>query len=436
MLGQKKNMNELESKEILQVPEEENLQEETKPKKSSGILSFLAQTTLVAVVFFAIGFNFGQKKIDLDKKRFIPQITFTNQTGPKQETVDFSLFWQVYEALPQRFLDKSAIDGQKLLNGAISGMVRSLGDPYTAFLDPKQNKSVNDELSGSYEGVGIQIGFNKEKRLAVIAPLKGTPAEREGIRAKDLILKIGDKETFDLTLPEAVELIRGQAGTKIKLVILRDGDEKSKEFEIERAKIDVKSVELEFKESKRGGQVAIVKVSRFGEKTDSEWDSAIDELISKNVRGVIVDLRNNPGGLLNSSVHLASEFTGGTIVKQETSDGTISSIGADRRGKLLKMPLVVIINGGSASASEILAGAIKDNKRGKVVGEKSFGKGTVQDVVPFAGGSSLHVTIAKWLTPKGSSIHGEGITPDIIVEVKPEEEEGSDIQLEKALEII
>lgn len=427
-------MSEQEIEEIQQT-ESENTPEE-KPKKSSGILSFLAQTAFVAVIFFAIGFNFGQKKIEVDKKSFVPQITFTNQSGPKQENVDFSLFWQVYEALPQKFLDKSAFDGQKLLYGAISGMVRSLGDPYTAFLDPKQNKSVNDELSGEYEGVGIQIGFNIEKRLVVIAPLKGTPAEREGVKAKDLILKIGDKETFDLTLPEAVELIRGQAGTKVKLVLLHEGEEKSNEFEIERVKINVKSVEVEYKQSKRGKEIAILKVSRFGDKTDGEWDSAVDEVIAKNVSGVILDVRNNPGGLLTSSVHLASEFVRGTVVKQESSDGSVGLLGVDHAGKLLKIPVVVIINAGSASASEILAGAIKDNNRGKVVGEKSFGKGTVQDVVPFAGGSSLHVTIAKWLTPKGDSIHGAGITPDIIVEVKADEAKDQDIQLDRALEII
>ncbi len=423
--------------EIIDSPQSQSeLPPDEKPKKPSGILNFLVQTTVVAIVFFAIGFNFGQKKIEVAKKSFIPQITFTNQSGPKQETVDFSLFWQVYEALPQKFLDKSAFDGQKLLYGAISGMVRSLGDPYTAFLDPNQNKSVNDELSGEYEGVGIQIGFNIEKRLVVIAPLKGTPAEREGVRAKDLILKIGEKETFDLTLPEAVELIRGQAGTKVKLVFLREGEEKSYEKEIERAKINVKSVEVEYKQSKKGREVAILKVSRFGEKTDSEWDSAVDEVLAKNVSGVILDVRNNPGGLLSSSVHLASEFVSGTVVKQESSDGFVGSLAVDHKGKLLKMPTVVIINGGSASASEILAGAIKDNNRGKIIGEKSFGKGTVQDVVPFTGGASLHVTIAKWLTPKGNSIHGAGITPDIIVEVKTDEEKDKDIQLERALEII
>lgn len=406
------------------------------PKKSSGILSFLIQTALIAVIFFAIGFNFGQKKIEIQKKTFIPSITFTNQTYTKDQSVDFSLFWQVYEEVPKKFLDKGAIDGQKLLHGAISGMVRSLGDPYTAFLDPKQNKSINDELSGSYEGVGIQIGFNKEKRLVVIAPLKGTPAAREGIKAKDLILKINEKETFDLTLPEAVELIRGPKGSKIKLVLLHDGEEKSYEKEIERAQIDVKSVEVEYKQSKRRGEVAVIRVSRFGEKTDAEWDAAVDEVLTKKVGGVVVDVRNNPGGLLNSSVHLASEFIKGTVVKQESAGGQVSSLDVDHVGKLLTIPVTVLINGGSASASEILAGSIKDNNRGKVIGEKSFGKGTVQDVVPFSGGSSLHVTIAKWLTPKGKSIHEEGITPDIVVEVKADEENEADIQLDKALEVI
>lgn len=430
-------MNDLETSNIPEPNETEieRVSEAPKIKKTSGVFGFLAQTALVGIIFFAIGFSFGQKKVAFERKNLIPQITFTNQSGPRQETVDFSLFWQVYESLPEKYLEKDAIEGQKLLYGAISGMVRSLGDPYTAFLDPRQNKSVNDELSGEYEGVGIQIGFNAEKRLVVIAPLKGTPAEREGIKAKDLILKIGGTDTFDLTLPEAVDLIRGQAGTKVKLVLLHEGEENSYEKEIEREKINVKSVEVEYKE-KDGGQIAVIKVSRFGEKTDSEWDSAVDEVISKDVAGVIVDVRNNPGGLLTSSVHLASEFIGGTVVKQEGADGSVGSLEVDHDGKLLRMPLVVLINGGSASASEIFAGAIKDNRRGEVVGEKSFGKGTVQDVVPFEGGSSLHVTIARWLTPKGTSIHEAGITPDILVEVKTDEENEGDIQLERALELI
>ena len=401
------------------------------------IFNFLVQFFIVALVFFVVGFVVGQKRIEFVKKGFIPQISITNQLPPKDQNIDFSLFWQVFETLPQKYLDKSAIDGQKLLYGAISGMVRSLGDPYTAFLDPKQNEAIRQDLAGSYEGVGIQIGFNKDKRLVVIAPLDGTPAAREGIRAKDLILKIDDKETFELTLPEAVDLIRGPAGTKVKLVFSRESEDKPLEKEIERAKIDVKSVSLEFKNVKNN-EVAVIRVSRFGDKTDSEWDAKVNEVLASGAHGVIVDMRNNPGGLLSSAVHLAADFIKGTLVLQEFADGHTESLPADHEGKLQKIPLVVLVNGGSASASEIFAGAIQDANRGEIVGEKTFGKGTVQDVVDFPGGSGLHITIAKWLTPKGRSIQVTGITPDVIIESPVGETlvEESDPQLQKALELI
>lgn len=401
--------------------------------KSSGVTSFIIQFLIVAVVFFGIGFVVGQKKIEVDRKSAVPNITFTNQNSTNDQLVDFSLFWKVMQTLPQKYIDRSSIDGQKLLYGAISGMVKSVGDPYTAFLDPKQNEAVSSELAGSYQGVGIQIGFNKDKRLVVIAPLRGTPAEKAGVRPKDLILKIDNHDTFDMTLPEAVDLIRGKKGTKVKLVLIHDGAEKSFEQEIERAEIDVKSVEVEYKKAKSGAEVAVIRVSRFGEKTDEEWDNAVSEILSRKSAGVIVDVRNNPGGLLTSAIHLGSEFVKGVIVKQESGDGTITALSADHTGKLLSLPMTILINGGSASASEILAGAIRDNRRGKVIGEKSFGKGTVQDVVPFVGGSSLHVTIAKWLTPKGDSIHGVGIAPDIAAADR-EDLSAPDTQLEKALE--
>lgn len=416
------------------MPEPE-VSEITPPQapKSSGTLNFVIQFFLIGIVFFALGFAVGQKKIAIEKRGFVPHITFTNQIPAKNQTVDFSLFWDVYEVLPQKFLDKEVFDGQKILYGAIAGMVKSLGDPYTAFLDPKQNKAVSEELAGSYQGVGIQIGFNKEKRLVVIAPLDGTPAEEAGIKAKDLILKIDTRDTFDLTLPEAVDLIRGEAGTKVKLVLLREGEDKPYEKEIERAQINVRSVVVEYRDAKRG-KVAVMRVSRFGEKTDSEWDNAVLEVSAQNVSGIILDVRNNPGGLLTSGIHVGSEFIKGTVVGQQTADGKITQFGADHAGKLLSKPLVVLVNGGSASAAEIVAGAIKDHSRAKIIGEKTFGKGSVQDVVPFAGGSSLHVTFAKWLTPRGNSIHNVGITPDIIIEAKDEGD--LDTQLEKALEAL
>lgn len=401
------------------------------------LFNFLVQFLIVAVAFFAIGFAFGQKEIEIGSKGFVPKINVSGKLPPQEQNIDFSLFWDVFEVLPEKYIDKAAVDSQKLLYGAISGMVRSLGDPYTVFLDPKQNEAIRDELSGKYEGVGIQIGFNKDKRLVVIAPLRGTPAERIGLKPQDMILKIDEKDTFDLSLPEAVDLIRGPAGSQVKLVILRNSDSESFEVEIERAKIQVKSVEVEFRDGD-GQEIAVIKVSRFGETTDSEWDGIVSQVLDRKVSGVVVDMRNNPGGLLSSSVHLASEFVRGNIVKQEFADGSVDVLKSDHSGKLLRVPMVVLVNGGSASASEIFAGAIQDKGRGKVIGEKTFGKGTVQDVVNLGGGSGLHVTIAKWLTPDGNSISSSGIEPDVVVEVPKDfiVSEDNDPQLEKALQLV
>ena len=419
------------------LPENKPPDSKTIPGSKNPIFNFLVQFLVIAVIFFAVGFAVGQKRIEFTKKGFIPQISVSNQLPSRNQNIDFSLFWQVFETLPQKYIDKSAFEGQKLLYGAISGMVRSLGDPYTAFLDPKQNEAIKADLSGVYEGVGIQIGFNKDKWLVVIAPLSGTPAQKANVRAKDLILRIDERDTFDLTLPEAVDLIRGPAGTSVKLELLHEGQEKPQELEIERAKISVKSVEVEFKNEQKG-EIAVIKVTRFGDQTDSEWDMAVSDILARKVMGVVVDMRNNPGGLLSSAVHLASDFIRGTVVRQEFADGNVEPLAADHEGKLLKIPLTVLVNAGSASASEIFAGAIQDANRAKIVGEKTFGKGTVQDVVDFAGGSGLHITIAKWLTPRGKSISAVGITPDFIIEFpQQDQEEQKEVpQLDKALEII
>lgn len=406
------------------------------PASKSSLVGFFIQFLVIAVLFFAIGFAVGQKRIDFSKKGFIPNVTVSNQLPPKDQNIDFSLFWEVLKVLPEKYVDKTAIDGQKILYGAIAGMVRSLGDPYTAFLDPKQNEAIKSELAGSYDGIGIQIGFDEQKRLAVIAPLSGTPAEREGILAKDLIVKIDNRDTFDLTLPEAVELIRGQAGTKVKLTLVREGEDKPIEKVVERSTIDIKSADVKYL-AKGQKQIAHVKVSSFGDKTTKEWDSAMDEIAAKKVDGIIVDLRNNPGGLLSASVYMIGDFVRGTVVKQQFADGTVSPLATDGKARFTKTPLVILVNGGSASAAEIFAGAIQDGRRGRLVGEKTFGKGTVQDVIDLPGGSGLHVTIAKWLTPDGNSIHGSGITPDIVVDLSADDRKNNkDPQLEKALEIL
>ncbi|OGE08852.1 hypothetical protein A3A60_00670 [Candidatus Curtissbacteria bacterium RIFCSPLOWO2_01_FULL_42_26] len=407
----------------------------TTPDKGS-LVNFLIQFLVIAVLFFAIGFAVGQKRITYQRQGYIPHITVTGELPPKDQNVDFSLFWKVLEILPQKYVDKGAIDSQKILYGAISGMVKSLGDPYTAFLDPKQNEEIKSEIAGSYEGIGIQIGFDVQKRLAVIAPLSGTPAEREGVLAKDLIIKIDDKDTTDLTLPQAVDLIRGPAGSKVKLILRREAEDEQLEKVIARAKIDVKSVEVKYVDSK-GKKVGVIKVSNFGEKTNAEWDRAVEEVLANKVDGVIVDMRNNPGGLLSSSVYITGDFVKGVVVKQQYANGSVQSLTTDGRGRLLKIPMAVLVNGGSASAAEIFSGAIQDARRGQLVGEKTFGKGTVQDVVELSGGGGLHVTIAKWLTPKSHSINGIGISPDVIVELSAQDrKENKDPQLDRVLEAV
>lgn len=415
--------------------EEQNIPKQNIGTGSGSLVSFVIQFLVVAVLFFAIGFVLGQRGIEVKSRGIVPNINITGQTSSQQD-VDFSLFWEVFNTLPKTYFDKSAIDGQKMMYGAISGMVRSLGDPYSAFLDPEQNKNVKGDLSGEYEGVGIQLGFDREKRLVVLAPLKGTPAENAGIRAKDVILKIDERETYDITLPEAVKLIRGAQGTRVKLQLFREGDDEPFEKTLERAKIEVKTVEVAYRQTPKG-EVAIIEVARYGDKTDGEWDAAVSEVVGKGVFGIIVDVRNNPGGLLASCVHMAEEFVSGTIVRQEFSDGSEEKLAASRTGKLSKVPLVVLVNEGSASAAEIFAGAIQDKKRGKIVGATTFGKGSVQDAIEFAGGAGMHITIARWLTPDGNSIHDVGIKPDVEVELTQDDTNNErDPQLDKALNLL
>ena len=405
------------------------------------------------VLFFVvlaggIGYRLGERKISLELSSTSPLVKI-NRVVPanKQGKVDFDLFWKVWDKLEAKYLDKESLDYQKMVYGAISGLVSSLGDPYTFFLPPSENKESKDDLRGDFEGVGIQIGYNKEKRIVVVAPLAGTPAEKAGVKSGDIILRIVDeknkvdKETSEMTLSEAVQLIRGPKGTKVKLSLLREGKEEPFEVELVRDTIVVKSVEVKFEE-KNGKKVALLTLSRFGERTYDEWQEAVDLIkkeeknSGKNFKGIVLDLRNNPGGFLQGAVFIASEFLAkGVVVQQDQGQLGKETYSVDRKGNLLTEPLVVLVNSGSASASEIVAGALQEAKRAKLVGEKTFGKGTVQEAEDLEGGAGLHVTIARWLLPSGKSIDKEGVKPD--VEVKNEEkDESKDLQLEKAIEML
>lgn len=403
-------------------------------KQIRNIFLFLALFSVVSLVSFKVGKTVGLEEAG------------SNQ---KTEALDLSLMWKVKEKLEEEFLEKDKLKDEEMTYGAISGMVSALGDPYTVFLAPKQNKSSNADLAGEFGGVGIQLGY-KEKSLAVMAPLAKTPADRAGIKAGDLILKIIDKEnnvdrdTAGITLEEAVELIRGKVGTEVTLKLYREGEKDTFEVKLIRDNIVVPSMETEWIK-KEGKSVIWVKLYKFSEQIYNDWPKAVENIISEKKRlgndygGIILDLRNNPGGYLQASVLVASDFLkDGVVVTQKSADGKEEKYMVDTsRGNLLNDKLVVLINEGSASAAEILAGAIKGYGRGKLVGMKSFGKGTVQSPVDFADGSGLHVTIAKWLLPDGKNIHGEGVLPDVEEKWNINNKDKEDNQLDKAvLEIL
>lgn len=398
-----------------------------------GVRNFFLSLSVVILVFVG-GYRVGQGKT--------PQIVkqFTNNKTETVDVADFGKFWEVWKRLEKSYVDPTKLDYAQMTWGSMQGLASSLGDPYTQYLPPKENKATNDDLNGSFFGVGIELGY-REGTLAVVAPIKGSPAEVAGVVAGDLILHIKDEkksldiDTRGMTLPTAVTHIRGDKGTEVILTLYRDGGEKSFEVTIKRGEIIVPSVDLSFIE-KNGASYAHLELHRFGGRTDKEWNEKVAEIISRRPAGVIFDLRNNPGGYLDGAVSVASEFLAkGVVVKQEgRAESEVYSV--NRNGSLVNIPLVVLINKGSASASEIVAGALQDNKRAKIIGETSFGKGTVQEVQDLSDGSSLHVTVAKWILPSGSWIGEKGVTPDVVVEdlVANEGEKEIDEQLQKALE--
>lgn len=410
--------------------------------------NFNPRMVLIVILTFLFGWQLGHKDVQIRWESYKPTISITNKEIPKKINVDFKLFWDTWDLLFKTYIDKKALDPVKLFYGAITGMVAAAGDPYTVFLPPEQQKSTKDELGGSFEGVGIQLGFNRDTppRLVVITPLDGTPAKQAGIKPQDMILKIDDKETSGMNLPEAVRLIRGPKGTGISLAIFRQGETETKTYTLVRDTIIVKSVEASFKQTTSGKDIAIIRLSRFGERTKDEWAQAVSEVISKNPDGLILDVRNNPGGYLEGAVFISSEFLeGGDVVIQQNSEGEKTAFKVNRAGKLTSIPMMVLINKGSASASEIVAASLQDRKRGKLLGEKSFGKGTIQEAQDLGGGTGIHITIAKWLTPNGKWVNDtQGLEPDVKIEsstkieIGKEEKEDptKDPQLEKALELL
>jgi len=399
---------------------------------------------LSIVISLALGFTGGFWLRHLNTANSLSAVkNLINLDNSKPENVDFSLFWKVYNDLNAKYVDKGKVDPQKILYGAIDGLVNSVGDPYTVFFEPTTSKKFQEEISGSFGGVGIEIG-KRNNILTVIAPIKDTPAFKAGIKAGDKILKIDGKPTADLSIEEAVNLIRGKRGTKVVLTIQ---NATTRDVELIRDAIKIPTIDWELIEQ-GSKKIAYMQIYSFNQTVDSEFRKASEEILKSDADKLIIDLRNNPGGLLDSAINLAGWFLDKNqiVVSEVFRDGTKNEFRSDGNALLKKYPTVILMNNGSASASEILAGALHDNRGIKIVGEKSFGKGSVQELEKYGDGSSLKVTIAKWLTPAGISISEKGIEADVMVKFNEEDlkEEGKieigtpgkDAQLDKAIEIL
>jgi len=388
---------------------------------------------LVGVSFFYGGYYFGKRGYEFEVKKNPPSINVKNR-NPGDQVVDFDLFWTVWDMVQADYLERP-VDGQHMLYGAISGMVQSLGDPYTAFLPPEVNEAVTDSLNSTYQGIGAELGL-RDGQLIIVAPLDGSPAKSAGVKAGDAILKIEGESTIGISITEAVAKIRGDAGTTSTLEIGREG-EAPQEIKIKRDVIKIDSVVWEDK----GEGTAYIRISRFGQDTNDEWGNVVDEISTQmeELDAIVLDLRGNPGGYMMSAIHIAGEFfSNKTVLVQQSATGQEIKYPAKRTlGQFKDVPGVfILVDEGSASASEILAAALEKHANAKLIGMKTFGKGTIQDARDFDDGSGIHITTNKWLTPNKVWVHDKGIEPDIEVEITQEDiDAGNDPQLEKALEL-
>ncbi len=351
------------------------------------------------------------------------------------QPADLSLFWKVWKTVYELYVDDTALDKQKMIYGAIKGMVSSLDDPYTVFMTPDETKDFDESLNGTLEGIGAELTV-KDQVLMIISPLKNSPAEKAGLLPGDIVYKIDGNVTSDMTLFEAITKIRGAKGTKVTLTILRKGKKDPFDVAITRDDVNIESVSMEDK----GKGIYYIAINQFSDNTKTEFDNAIQQILLKEPKGIVLDLRYNGGGYLDISVDILSEFLKNkieavTIKRRDSKDNETMYVSGN--APLANVPLVVLVNKGSASASEIVAGAIQDHKRGIVMGEQTFGKGSVQEVDKLPDGSSLRITIAKWYTPSGKNISEVGITPDIVVELTDKDIEAkNDVQLNAAIKYL
>lgn len=352
--------------------------------------------------------------------------------GTISNDVNFNMFWDVWDALKSKYVDHNKLSDKEMFYGALKGLAESTGDPYTVFMDPKDAQSFSNDLAGTFEGIGAEIGI-KNNILTVVSPLAGSPADKAGLKAGDKIYAINDVSTAGISVDDAVAEIRGQKGTTVKLTVIREGVDKPMDFEITRNTIIVKSVD-----TKMDKGIFVITINSFNDDTQDLFDKAVEDAVKAKPKGIILDLRNNPGGYLETAIDVASAWIkNGVIVTEKFSDTKKTDFQAKGVAPLDGYKTVVLVNQGSASASEIVAGALKDDGKATLVGEKTFGKGSVQDLEDLPDGSELKITVAKWLTPKGYNINEQGIEPDVKVDLTQKDyDAGKDPQMDKAIQII
>jgi len=401
------------------------------------MLGFLKTKKTSLYILFTIGLFLFGIYIGFHNRPAIDKIlTLSNTKKPEEIKIDFEPFWNAWNTINEKYPGANKITDQEKVYGAISGLVNSLNDPYSTFFNPEETKSFEEDISGSFSGIGLEVGI-RDKVLTAITPLKDSPAYYANIKSGDLILKIDNKITSDITIEEAISLIRGKEGTNVSLTILREGEEEPKEIKITRSIINAPTIETELKKD----GIFVITLYSFSENSASLFRDAIKKFVKSKSDKLILDLRGNPGGYLDSAVNISSWFlsSGKTVVIEDYGNNTkqknYRSLGYDIFSDKLKF--IILIDGGSASASEIVAGAMQDYKKAILVGEQSFGKGSVQEVINTTSDTLLKITVAKWLTPNGTSISEKGLTPDYKVKfTKDDYDNKKDPQMNKAVELL
>ncbi|MBN1915381.1 S41 family peptidase [Candidatus Dojkabacteria bacterium] len=392
---------------------------------------------LIGITVFLSGVFVGKVEIKKQKEEGV-DYKLTGDFYNKANEVNINILWDAWDQLESIYIKKD-LSGEDLLNGTVKGLVDSLGDPYTFFLTKEETAEYQNGNASAFEGIGTTLRYNGEHTV-IESPIDGYPARKAGLEPGDVILEVDGEDMRNKSATHVAAKIRGEAGTTVKLAIFKVSKQEEQKLDIVREKIDLDNVTYE----DLGDGIVKIKIIKFTEETVSafnqQWDATMQNVLSKNPRGIVIDIRNNPGGFVDSAKYASSEFLdkGKVILIEEDRDGRRNTHKVERTGLMRNIPVVVLVNKGSASASEIFAGALQDHGRAKVVGEKTVGKGVEQRVVNLSGGASMHVVFRRWLTPNGRNINQEDpITPDFKIEYKIEEfNKGLDPQLEKAVELL